>query len=49
MEGISSDAVGLYPNPSPNGIFNFRSDGFEKIMVRDAQGRKVFEEIFRGV
>jgi hypothetical protein len=44
IENISSDAVELYPNPSPNGIFNLRSGGFEKIIVCDAQGRKVFEE-----
>ena len=44
IENISSDAVELYPNPSMNGIFNLHSDGFEKIMVCDAQGRKVFEE-----
>jgi hypothetical protein len=43
IENISSDAVEIYPNPSMNGIFNLHSDGFEKIMVGDAQGRRVFE------
>src|SRR5258705_1218263 len=28
IEDINSDAVGLYPNPSPNGIFNLHSGGF---------------------
>lgn len=48
IENISSDDVGLYPNPSTNGIFNLHADGFEKIMVCDAQGRKVFEENIPG-
>jgi hypothetical protein len=43
IEDVSSDAVQLYPNPSPNGIFNLRFNSADKIMVCDAQGRKVFE------
>ena len=48
IENVSFNSDQLYPNPSPDGIFNLsftnNSDGFDKIIVSTAQGKKVSEE-----